>query len=128
MIWPQANLIAHPHAATILDRLHRTFPITRGFAIKKYEHTVLDNLMLTILKPHSGAPPDIFDESIPRGTQFAGAEVHPCGRREAGTPWFHNLVQSYVHYSFCVEAHVLLTLSFKLAVTHIEFVRPRHAM
>jgi hypothetical protein len=60
--------------------------------------------------------------------QFAGGVVDPYGQWEASTPCFHILVHSYVHYFFCVEAQFLLTLSLKLAVTHIEFVRPRHAM
>ncbi|KAG9236331.1 Clr5 domain-containing protein [Amylocarpus encephaloides] len=46
-------------------------------------HTVLDNLMITILKSHSTCPPYLVDEAFKKEHRFSGEEVDTCGRWDA---------------------------------------------
>ncbi|KAK5454309.1 hypothetical protein LTS15_006309 [Exophiala xenobiotica] len=62
--------------------------------INDHGHTVLDNLMLTILKGHSSSSPDMLDENLTRDARFAGIEVDLCGRWDADSPCFRALLQS----------------------------------
>ncbi|KAK7943591.1 uncharacterized protein PG986_012704 [Apiospora aurea] len=49
-------------------------------------HTVLDALMMTILKGHSSCSPEVVDGEFRGQQQFAGAEVDLCGRWDADSP------------------------------------------
>ncbi len=60
----------------------------------EHGHTVLDNLMLTILKGHSSSSPDVLDESLTRDSRFMGTEVDLCGRWDADSPCCQALLQS----------------------------------
>lgn len=51
--------------------------------IKNYGHTVLDNLMIAILKAHTNCPPWTVDDKFSRFKRFAGEEVDICGRWDA---------------------------------------------
>lgn len=46
-------------------------------------HTVLDSLMMTILKGHSSCLPEVVDDEFRGLQQFVGGEVDPCGRWDA---------------------------------------------
>lgn len=56
-------------------------------------HTVLDNLMITILKAHTSVSPRVVDVSLEKGTSFAGQEVDICGRWDADFPCFRSLLE-----------------------------------
>ncbi|EXJ67656.1 uncharacterized protein A1O5_09002 [Cladophialophora psammophila CBS 110553] len=75
---------------TLCSRLRR--PNT--FYTNDYGHTVLDNLMMTILKGHSSSSPDILDDTLTQDSRFAGIEVDLCGRWDADSPYFRVLLQS----------------------------------
>ncbi|KAK8069909.1 hypothetical protein PG994_006525 [Apiospora phragmitis] len=49
-------------------------------------HTVLDSLMMTILKAQSSCLPEVVDEEFRGQRQFVGGEVDPCGRWDAESP------------------------------------------
>ncbi|KAJ9496750.1 hypothetical protein H2202_007824 [Exophiala xenobiotica] len=64
------------------------------FDTNDHVHTVLDNLMLTIMKGHSRSSPDILDESLTQDSRFAGIEVDLCGRWDADSLCFRAFLQS----------------------------------
>jgi hypothetical protein len=78
----------------ILDRLCSTLPRLNTFYTNDHGHTVLDNLMLTIIKGHSNSSPDLLDSTLTRDSRFAGIEVDLCGRWDADSPCFRLLLQS----------------------------------
>ena len=78
----------------ILDALCVQLPKLKTFYTNDHGHTVLDNLMLTILKGHSNTSPDILDDTLPRNSRFAGIEVDLCGRWDADSPCFRALLES----------------------------------
>ncbi|KAK7991240.1 hypothetical protein PG988_000034 [Apiospora saccharicola] len=49
-------------------------------------HTVLDSLMITILKAHSTCLPEVVDDEFKGLRQFVGEEIDPCGRWDADSP------------------------------------------
>lgn len=62
--------------------LPQTFPI-REMYVNDRGHTVLDNLMMAIVKSHSNCLPGDVDERMKRQKRFAGEEVDICGRWDA---------------------------------------------
>jgi hypothetical protein len=46
-------------------------------------HTVLDNLMISILKAHTSCLPNVVDDAFKKEPRFAGEEVDICGRWDA---------------------------------------------
>ncbi|KAI0023051.1 hypothetical protein F4780DRAFT_125516 [Xylariomycetidae sp. FL0641] len=48
--------------------------------INNFEHTVLDSLMITILKGHTACAPSVVDERFRNERQFPGEGVDTCGR------------------------------------------------
>jgi hypothetical protein len=57
-------------------------------------HTILDNLMISILKSHSSSVPAIVDDSWKDTTRFIGEEVDICGRWDADSPCVRYLLTS----------------------------------
>jgi hypothetical protein len=55
-------------------------------------HTVLDNLMIAILKAHTSCPPVTFDDRWRKVKRFAGEEVDVCGRWDADSPSIRGLL------------------------------------
>lgn len=51
--------------------------------INNHEHTVLDNLLMTILKGHTNCRPVSVDEKLVKMKRFTGEEVDICGRWDA---------------------------------------------
>lgn len=47
------------------------------------DHTVLDNLMISILKAHTSCLPNVVDDAFNKEPRFAGEEVDICGRWDA---------------------------------------------
>ena len=56
-------------------------------------HTVLDNLMIAILKAHTSIKPGIVDESLKNEKRFLGEEVDICGRWDADSECIRNLLK-----------------------------------
>jgi hypothetical protein len=54
-------------------------------------HTVLDNLMIAILKAHSSCTPAMVDEAFKNEPRFAGEEVDICGRWDADSDCIRHL-------------------------------------
>ncbi|KIX03560.1 uncharacterized protein Z518_07113 [Rhinocladiella mackenziei CBS 650.93] len=108
----------------ILDHLCSSLPRLNTFYTNDHGHTVLDNLMLTILKGHSNSSPDILDETLTRDSSFAGIEVDLCGRWDADSPCFRALLQSgktkvplswkhkFCHTSVLAVCHCIDSLGF----------------
>ncbi|KAI0154615.1 hypothetical protein GGR57DRAFT_512123 [Xylariaceae sp. FL1272] len=51
--------------------------------VNDYGHTVLDSLMITILKSHSTCTPAVVDECFKITRRFSAEDVDPCGRWDA---------------------------------------------
>lgn len=106
----------------ILDKLCLSLPRLKTHYTNDYGHTVLDNLMMTILKGHSSCSPDILDDTLPRESRFAGVELDLCGRWDADSPCFRLLLQSgktqpplswkhkFCHTSILAVCHCIDTL------------------
>lgn len=64
-------------------------------ARKLYEnhlgHTVLDNLMIAILKAHTSCTPGIVDDTFKNEPRFVGEEVDICGRWDADSDCIRQL-------------------------------------
>ncbi|KAH8779124.1 hypothetical protein F5882DRAFT_297741 [Hyaloscypha sp. PMI_1271] len=54
-------------------------------------HTVLDNLMIAILKGHTSCTPVMVDEAFKKERLFAGEEVDICGRWDADSDCIRHL-------------------------------------
>ena len=64
----------------------------RRFLINDHGHTVLDNLLLSILRSHTSTPIRGVDTALGQGARYAGQEVDICGRWTADSPYFRALV------------------------------------
>jgi hypothetical protein len=60
-------------------------------------HTVLDNLMIAIVKGHTSCAPDKVDEAFKRYDRFAGEEVDICGRWDADSDCVRELLARGIH-------------------------------
>jgi hypothetical protein len=49
----------------------------------EHGHTILDNLMITIIKSHTSATPVVVDDNFKDVARFVGEEVDICGRWDA---------------------------------------------
>lgn len=54
-------------------------------------HTVLDTLMISILKSHTSCVPEMVDEAFKKEHRFAGEEVDICGRWDADSDCIRQL-------------------------------------
>jgi hypothetical protein len=59
--------------------------------LNEYNHTILDNLMIAIIKSHTSAKPVVVDEALKDLNRFAGEEVDICGRWDADSPCIRQL-------------------------------------
>jgi hypothetical protein len=62
--------------------------------LNEYGHTILDNLMITIIKAHTSAKPVVVDKNFKDTARFVGEEVDICGRWDADSPCVRQL---YAH-------------------------------
>lgn len=70
-----------------------TFPIREAY-VNGRGHSVLDNLMLAIIKSHTKCAPGDIDESMRREARFAGEEVDICGRWDGDSDEIRNLLST----------------------------------
>lgn len=61
-------------------------------------HTVLDSLMITIVKGHSSCAPDQLDDAFKGQNRFAGEEVDICGRWDADSDCIRELLAKDIHH------------------------------
>jgi hypothetical protein len=66
----------------------------RPLYIDEFGHTILDSLMVTILKSHSRAIPGDVDSRWVEERSFPGAEVDICGRRDANSENVRALIRN----------------------------------
>jgi len=90
--------------------------------INHLNHTVLDNLMIAILKGHTSCTPIMVDEAFKNEHRFAGEEVDICGRWDADSDCIRHLHASghptiprdwkhmFCHTSVQVITHCIGTL------------------
>jgi hypothetical protein len=60
--------------------------------VNELGHSILDNLMISILKSHSAATPADVDDTLKDTTRFNGEEVDICGRWDADSPCVRHLL------------------------------------
>jgi hypothetical protein len=112
----------------IVTLLLRELPLFRVTPAQAYTnelgHTVLDSLMVAILKSHTRCLPVVVDDAWKNETRFTGIEVDICGRWDAdsecirtrlarGNPeipfgWKHK----FCHTSVQVIVHAIRTLNY----------------
>jgi hypothetical protein len=57
-------------------------------------HTTIDNLMITILKSHTSTTPGFVDRALATESRFVGEEVDICGRWDADSECYRELLGS----------------------------------
>jgi hypothetical protein len=97
-----------------------TYPEVRELYINDLGHTLLDSLMISILKSHTTTTPGIVDEQLGYQTRFAGEEVDICERWDADSESFRSLLSNgqkdvpvswkhkFCHTSIQVICHCIL--------------------
>ena len=68
--------------STLASRLAWVHGVDNGFT-NSLGHSVLDNLMITILRSHTSLKPNEIDDTWDQETRFVGQEVDICGRWDA---------------------------------------------
>jgi hypothetical protein len=81
----------------ILDLLYKILPYEEQPGKNPYNslgHTTIDNLMTTILKSHTSTTPGFVDHALATESRFVGEEVDICGRWDADSECYHELLGS----------------------------------
>ena len=65
----------------------------RAMYTNEMGHTILDNLMISILRSHSSSKPVVVDNAFKDTLRFAGEEVDICGRWDADSPCVRGLLE-----------------------------------
>ena len=77
----------------ILDALVSSSPrALRKLYINELGHTVLDQLMIAILKAHTSCLPSVVDVDFKRQSRFEGEDVDICGRWDADSTCVRSLL------------------------------------
>jgi hypothetical protein len=66
-------------------------PDFRKMYLNEHGHTIVDNLMIAIIKSHTSAMPAIVDNNLRDVARFIGEEVDICGRWDADSPCVRQL-------------------------------------
>jgi hypothetical protein len=61
------------------------------FYTNEHGHTILDNLMIAIIKSHTSAKPTTVDQNLKDTPRFTGEEVYICGRWDVDSPCVRHL-------------------------------------
>jgi hypothetical protein len=64
----------------------------REMYVNELGHSILDNLMISILKSHSAATPVDVDDTLRDTARFMGEEIDICGRWDADSPCVRHLL------------------------------------
>lgn len=98
-----------------------SFRERREFYINEFGHTVLDNLMIAILKAHTSTLPVKVDKQFRHEQRFVGEEVDICGRWDADSECFRSLLaqgqtcipfrwkHKFCHTSVLTICHCIIT-------------------
>ena len=77
----------------ILETLVSHRPLSlRKLYVNDLGHTILDQLMIAILKGHTSCSPSVVDNHFKRDKRFAGEEVDICGRWDADSDCIRTLM------------------------------------
>lgn len=77
----------------LLDLLECKLPRSlRKLYVNELGHTVLDQLMITILKAHTSCLPSVVDVTLKKEKRFEGEEVDICGRWDADSDCVRTLL------------------------------------
>ena len=77
----------------IFDELVMTNPLSlRKLYVNELGHTVLDQLMIAILKAHTSCLPSVVDVIFKRESRFEGEDVDICGRWDADSACVRSLL------------------------------------
>ncbi len=80
----------------IINNISAYFPLRQHYT-NDLGHTVLDNLMIAIMKGHSSCVPAQVDNAFKGQARFAGEEVDICGRWDADSDCIQELLAKGVH-------------------------------
>jgi hypothetical protein len=87
-------------------------------------YTVLDNLMIVILRNHSSTLPEALDDSLREAKRFGGEDIDVCGRWDADSDCYQSLLHSgsgrvpwswkhkFCHTSTQAVCHAMISLDF----------------
>lgn len=81
----------------IINTISGFFPLRQHYT-NSLGHTVLDNLMIAIVKGHSSCSPYQVDDSFKGQNRFAGEEVDICGRWDADSDCVRELLTKGIHH------------------------------
>lgn len=76
----------------LLDLLEVSLPSLRKLYVNELGHTVLDQLMIAILKAHTSCLPSVVDVALKKEKRFEGEEVDICGRWDADSDCVRTLL------------------------------------
>ena len=77
---------------SILEHLQRYSLSIRKLYVNDLGHTVLDQLMITILKAHTSCLPSVVDVIFKKEKRFEGEDVDVCGRWDADSDCVRQLL------------------------------------
>lgn len=84
-------------------------------------HTILDSFMITILKSHTSTRPSAVDNAWSRESRFPGEEVDICGRWDADSSFYRNLlatgktgVPAHWKHKFCHTSALAVVHCFRV--------------
>jgi hypothetical protein len=80
----------------IINIISSHFPLRQHYT-NDVGHTVLDNLMIAILKGHSSCSPSQVDEALKGQDRFSGEEIDICGRWDADSDCIRELLAKGIH-------------------------------
>ncbi|KAN0089874.1 hypothetical protein V8E51_018453 [Hyaloscypha variabilis] len=115
------------NCCNILDILHTSLPNEIGpwkAPYNAFGHTAVDNLIITILKNHTSTKPGFVDHALAAESRFIGEEVDICGRWNAASECYRDLLASgrssipfdwkhkFCHTSAQAVCHALDTLLY----------------
>jgi hypothetical protein len=87
--------------------------------INNHGHTVLDNLMMSILKGHTNCRPVSVDDKFAKMKRFAGEEVDICGRWDADSECIRELF---------AEGHATIPIEWKHMFCHTSIQAVCHCI
>ena len=98
----------------------------RNAYINELGHTVLDNLMITILKNHTSIRPGIVDDALRGESHFSSEQVSICGRWDADSECYRALLASGIStipftwkHKFCHTSIQVVCHCIELASSHV---------
>jgi len=94
--------------------------------IDELGHTVLDNIMITILKNHSSIKPGIVDDALRGELHFPGEQASICGRWDADSDCYRALLASGTStipfawkHKFCHTSIQVVCHCIELLASHV---------